>query len=164
MTAIDMIREGFYVWADGSLGENVFSTPIIFAPLFLFGFLTTAMLRSIKVRQGVSDKVPAMISREIPSRSDATKLLALESELAASDAALRRLTDTLSTTFAHLSGGMAVFDADSSLHVFNSAICELFDLDPVWLASRPTISEFISKLREKRLLPERKNFWLGESC
>ena len=29
MTAIDMIREGFYVWADGSLGENVFSTQII---------------------------------------------------------------------------------------------------------------------------------------
>ncbi len=35
MTAIDMIREGFCVWADGLMGENVFSTPIIFAFLFL---------------------------------------------------------------------------------------------------------------------------------
>ncbi len=96
------------------------------------------MLRSIKIRHGVSDKAPAMIPREIPSRSDTTKLLAFESELAASD-------------------------AGSSLHVFNSAICELFDLDPVWLASRPTIYEFIS-CAEKRLLPEGKNFWLGESC
>lgn len=161
MTALDMIREGFSVWADSSLGENMYSTPIIFTLLFLFGFLATAVVKTIRLKRATVADPPGTISdegREIIDDANTARLFELESELAASKDTLKRFTETLSTTFAHLSGGLAIFDADKSLYLFNPALSDLFDLDPVWLAGRPSIADFISKLREKRHLPEKKNF------
>lgn len=79
-------------------------------------------------------------------------------DLVATEQTLKRFMETLSTTFAHLSAGLAVFDADKTLHLFNPALSELLDLDPTWLALRPSISTFLDKLRENRHLPDQKNF------
>lgn len=161
MTALDMIREGFAVWADGVLGENMYTTPIVFTLLFLFGFLATAALRPFRFsRRAVADvSIPLSDEgREIINDANTARLFELETEIAASKDSLKRFTETLSTTFAHLSGGLAVFDVDKSLYLFNPALSDLLDLDPVWLAKRPSIADFISMLREKRHLPEKKNF------
>ena len=69
-----------------------------------------------------------------------------------------RLMETLSTTFAHLPVGLAVFDANGTLNLFNPALCELLGLNPAWLASRPTLAAFLEKLHNNRNLPERRNF------
>ena len=161
MTAIDMIREGFGVWADGALGANIYTTPIIFTLLFLFGFLTTAVLKTVRISRAVVADVPDVLSserREAIDDTHAARLFELESEIATSRDTLTRFTETLSTTFAHLSGGLAIFDADKSLYLFNPALSDLLDLDPAWLVKRPSIADFISMLREKRHLPEKRNF------
>ncbi len=161
MTAIDMIREGFGVWADGALGANIYTTPIVFTLLFLFGFLTTAVLKTVKISRAVVGSAPDVQSsegRETIDNANTARLFELEGEVAASRDTLKRFTETLSTTFAHLSGGLAIFDADKSLYLFNPALSDLLDLDPVWLAKRPSIADFISMLREKRHLPEKRNF------
>ena len=161
MTAVDMIREGFGAWADRALGPEIYTTPIVFTLLFLFGFLTAAILKSFKMPKPSARDIPAPLSvegRKIIDDANTARLFELEAEVAASKEALKRFTETLSTTFAHLSGGLAIFDADKSLFLFNPALSELLDLDPVWLAKRPSIADFIGMLREKRHLPEKKNF------
>lgn len=78
--------------------------------------------------------------------------------LLATEATLKRFMETLSTTFAHLSAGLAIFNADKTLHLFNPALSDMLGLDPTWLAMRPSITSFLDKLRENRHLPDQKNF------
>lgn len=161
MTALELIREGFRVWANETSRFDVGATPIIFALLFLLGFLATAIHKTFKVPQAIVVDTSATVSaegREVIDDANTARLFELESELAASKEALKRFTETLSTTFANMPGGLAIFDADKSLYLFNPALSILLDLDPVWLARRPSISDFISMLREKRHLPEKRNF------
>lgn len=79
-------------------------------------------------------------------------------DLIMAENSLKRLMETLSTTFAHLPVGLVIFDTDKSLAQFNPAISTLLDLDPTWLAMRPSMSAFLEMLRENRHLPEQKNF------
>ena len=160
MTAMDMIREGFGTWADGALGPNIYTTLTVSTLLFLFGFLVTAVLNTVRTPRSVVVETPAAQPSEGLELDEVntTRLFELESEVAASKDTLNRLTEALSTTFAHLSGGLAIFDADKSLYLFNPALSDLLDLDPAWLAKRPSIADFISMLREKRHLPEKRNF------
>ena len=79
-------------------------------------------------------------------------------DLVKAENSLRRLMETLSTTFAHLPVGLVIFDADKTLAQFNPAISALLGLDPTWLAMRPSMSTFLEMLRENRHLPEQKNF------
>ncbi|MEP5757964.1 MAG: PAS-domain containing protein [Litoreibacter sp.] len=70
----------------------------------------------------------------------------------------RNFLQTLTQTFSYLSTGLAVFDKNRQLIVFNPSLTDLTSLEPHWLASRPTLYDFINQLRENRVLPERKNF------
>lgn len=161
MTALDLIREGFGVWADGSSANYFRATPIMFALLFLFGFLATGIIRTFKIPRAIVADTSDLLSdegREIIDDANTARLFELESELSASKDALSRFTETLSTTFANMSDGLAIFDEDKSLFLFNPALSDQLDLDPVWLARRPSISDFIGMLRENRHLPEKRNF------
>lgn len=71
---------------------------------------------------------------------------------------LKRFMATLSTTFAHLTVGIAVFNDDNTLHLFNPALTNLLNLDPTWLAMRPGMASFFDNLRENRHIPDRKNY------
>ncbi|MDA8746610.1 PAS-domain containing protein [Litoreibacter sp.] len=72
--------------------------------------------------------------------------------------ALRNFMQTLTQTFAALPIGLAVFDRNRQLQLFNPALTELTTLEPEWLAARPTLYDVINRIREKRMLPERKDF------
>ncbi|MEE9453316.1 MAG: PAS-domain containing protein [Paracoccaceae bacterium] len=78
--------------------------------------------------------------------------------LAEAETAMKRLMETLSTTFAHLPVGLAVFDADNTVKLFNPALSALLNLDPTWLAMRPTMASVLEKLRDNQHLPEQLNF------
>lgn len=161
MTAFELIREGYGVWAEGALTHDYRAAPVVFALLFLLGFLATSILRTLRIPRAIVADTSFSLSdvdRGIIDNANTARLFELESELAASKDSLNRFTETLSTTFANMSDGLAIFDADKSLYLFNPALSELLDLDPVWLARRPSISDFISRLREKRHLPEKRNF------
>lgn len=74
------------------------------------------------------------------------------------EAALKRFVETLTETFAHLPIGLAVFDKNRRLGLFNPAITEILKLDPAWLAGRPTLRDFLERLRENRQMPDQKDF------
>ena len=71
---------------------------------------------------------------------------------------LRSFVQTLTQTFAALPIGLAIFDRSRSLVMFNPALMDLTNLEPEWLTARPTLYDFLNQLREKRMLPERRNF------
>lgn len=71
---------------------------------------------------------------------------------------LRNFVQTLTQTFAHLPIGLAIFDRGRQLALFNPALMDLTSLEPDWLTTRPTLSAFLDRLREKRHIPEPKNY------
>ncbi|WP_424932267.1 PAS-domain containing protein [Amaricoccus macauensis] len=79
-------------------------------------------------------------------------------ELVAAEASLRRFVETLTETFAHLPIGLAVFDKNRRLGLFNPALTELVKIDAVWLAGRPSLRDFLERLRETRQMPDQKDF------
>lgn len=75
-----------------------------------------------------------------------------------SEVARRETLQTLTRTFACLPIGLAMFDAERRLQVFNPALIDLTGLEPLFLAARPSFEQVLFALREKRMLPEPKDF------
>jgi PAS domain-containing protein len=72
--------------------------------------------------------------------------------------ALRNFVQTLTKTFAHLPIGLAIFDRNRQLALFNPALADLTTLEPTWLTARPTLTAFLDCLRENLHVPEPKNY------
>lgn len=72
--------------------------------------------------------------------------------------AQRDFVQTLAKTFAHLSIGLAIFNRDRQLALFNPALTDLTGLSASFLSPRPTIDSFFDALRENRRMPEPKNY------
>lgn len=77
---------------------------------------------------------------------------------------LRGFVQTLTKTFAHLSVGLAVFDRNRQLAVFNPALADLTGLSPEFLSSRPSLMRVLDAMRERQTLPEPKDYkrWRAE--
>ncbi len=71
---------------------------------------------------------------------------------------LRDFMNTLTKTFAHLTIGLAIFDRSRHLALFNPALTDLTQLPVDFLASRPTLFGFLDRLREKKMIPEPKDY------
>ena len=74
------------------------------------------------------------------------------------DEARRGFIQTLSKTFAQLSTGLAIFDTDRRLVLFNPALMDQFGLSAAFLSGEPTLTAFFDKLRESRMIPEPKSY------
>ena len=74
------------------------------------------------------------------------------------EVAQRDFVQTLAKTFAHLSIGLAIFNRDRQLVMFNPALTDLTGLSISFLSPRPTIDSFFDALRENRRMPEPKNY------
>lgn len=72
--------------------------------------------------------------------------------------AQRDFVQTLAKTFAHLSIGLAIFNRDRQLALFNPALTDLTGLSISFLSPRPTLDSFFDALRENRRMPEPKNY------
>lgn len=70
----------------------------------------------------------------------------------------RSYVQTLVKTFAQLSIGLAIFDRERRLMIFNPALMDLTGIRPEFLASRPGIHTFLDRMREARMIPEPKNY------
>lgn len=71
---------------------------------------------------------------------------------------LRAFMQTLTKTFAHLSTGLAIFDQDRKLVLFNPALLDLTGLSPDLLTMRPTLPSFFDALREGSMIPEPRDY------
>ena len=70
----------------------------------------------------------------------------------------RSFLQTLTRIFAHLPIGLAVFDRDHRLVLFNPALIDLTGLQAEFLSARPNVMSVFDSLREGRMMPEPKNY------
>jgi PAS domain-containing protein len=76
----------------------------------------------------------------------------------AAEIAQRKFVQTLTKTFAQLSIGLAIFDRNRQLALFNPALIDLTALPADFLSARPNLLTFFDKLRENRMMPEPKDY------
>ncbi|WP_298851437.1 PAS-domain containing protein [uncultured Ruegeria sp.] len=70
----------------------------------------------------------------------------------------RKFVQTMTKTFAQLSIGLAIFDRNRQLALFNPALIDLTTLPPDFLSCRPGLSSFFDRLRDQHMMPEPKNY------
>ncbi|QUJ76162.1 PAS-domain containing protein [Sulfitobacter albidus] len=81
-----------------------------------------------------------------------------ETRVVTAEEARRDFVQTLSKTFAHLPTGLAIFNRSRRLMLFNPALADLTGLPIEFLGPRPTIDTFFDTLRERRQMPEPKDY------
>ncbi|MDO5603792.1 MAG: PAS-domain containing protein [Paracoccus sp. (in: a-proteobacteria)] len=71
---------------------------------------------------------------------------------------LREFLQTLTKTFADLPIGLAIFDRERQLQLFNPALIDLTGLSASFLTCRPSLFSFLDQLRELRMVPEPRDY------
>jgi PAS domain-containing protein len=74
------------------------------------------------------------------------------------ETALRDFMQTLAKTFAHLPIGLAIFDKQRNLQLFNPAMLDLTGLAPDFLSLRPSLAGVLDAMRDKNMIPEPKDY------
>ena len=72
--------------------------------------------------------------------------------------ALREFRQTLTRSFAQMPFGIAVFDRQRLLQMFNPALVDMTGLDPGFLSAQPSLAAVLDRLRDERILPEPRNY------
>ena len=70
----------------------------------------------------------------------------------------RDFVQTLTKTFAYLTIGLAVFDKNRKLALFNPALVDLTSLGAEFLSAQPQLMAFFDKLRDRRVMPEPRSY------
>ncbi len=65
---------------------------------------------------------------------------------------------TLTKTFAYLTTGLAVFDRNRKLALFNPALMDLTSLPAGFLSGQPDLMAFFDNLRDRRVMPEPRSY------
>ncbi|SMC12079.1 Sensor protein DivL [Roseovarius aestuarii] len=76
------------------------------------------------------------------------------------EAAQREFVQTLTKTFANLTTGLAIFDRNQQLALFNPALVDLTALPAEFLSGRPSLMSFFDNLRDRQVMPEPKSYSL----
>lgn len=74
------------------------------------------------------------------------------------ETSLNEFVTTLTKTFATLPIGLAIFDRNRELALFNPALMDLTMLPVDLLCARPSLATFLDRLREQRMMPEPKDY------
>lgn len=72
--------------------------------------------------------------------------------------ALRDFMLTLTKTFAHLHVGLAIFDNQRQLVLFNPALMDLTGLPADFLSMRPSLLSVLDGMRDRNMIPEPKDY------
>ncbi|ESQ86750.1 histidine kinase [Asticcacaulis sp. AC460] len=72
--------------------------------------------------------------------------------------ALKRHAKAHDETLDSLEDAVAIFGPERQLTFHNRAFEKLWELEPAWLAERPTHAEWLDRLRQKRRLPETSDY------
>ncbi|PJI85891.1 PAS domain-containing protein [Yoonia maricola] len=79
-------------------------------------------------------------------------------EIVRADSARSEFVKTLGKTFGELSIGLAIFDKNRQVKMFNPAFSDMSGLPFDFLGASPTIDTVLDRLREIRMMPEPKNY------
>ena len=97
-------------------------------------------------------EIPLAESGELAGfAGDLTEAESLRGELA-------RHTAAHAAVLENIAAAIAIYGPDMRLAFFNAAFAQLWQLEPDWLASSPTMDEILERLREKRRIPEHADF------
>ena len=127
-------------------------------------FKTSGDILSEKGIERVSVQLPDQINKDwydvtAVRSGDITIYHALNvNAVVKSEIAQRNFVQTLAKTFAQLSIGLAIFDRNGQLALFNPALIDLTALPADFLSGRPTLISFFDRIRENRRMPEPKNY------
>jgi len=80
------------------------------------------------------------------------------SNIIAAEQGRQKFIQTLTKTFAQLNAGLAIFDRDRRLVLFNPAFLELTTLSADFLTQRPSVGAVLDRLRDLQMLPEPKDY------
>jgi len=72
--------------------------------------------------------------------------------------AMHDFMQTLTKTFAHLHVGLAIFDHQRQLHLFNPALLDLTGLPVDFLSLRPSLLSVLDAMRDRNMIPEPKDY------
>lgn len=78
--------------------------------------------------------------------------------LVQAETSLQSFMQTLARTFAHLPTGLAIFDQQRRLALYNPALVDLTSLPPEFLSGRPQLPVVLDALRERNMLPEPRDW------
>jgi PAS domain-containing protein len=112
----------------------------------------------VKVKSAASDAPEWFNVTRCPLPCGAIYHATSLSELIKAEEAQHDFVQTLAKTFAHLSIGLAIFNRDRQLALFNPALIDLTGLSVTFLSPRPTIDSFFDAMRENRRMAEPKNY------
>jgi PAS domain-containing protein len=86
-------------------------------------------------------------------------------EIVRAQQAQKNFVQTLTKTFATLSIGLAIFDRNRQLMLFNPALIDLTALTADFLSARPNLLTAFDKLWDNQIMPETKICALeGKAC
>jgi PAS domain-containing protein len=71
---------------------------------------------------------------------------------------LQDFKQTLTNTFAELTTGLAVFDHNRKLQLFNPALAKLIEIPVELLLKRPALFSILDAMRDRNMLPEPKDY------
>ncbi|MDD8023553.1 MAG: PAS-domain containing protein [Paracoccaceae bacterium] len=108
--------------------------------------------------EGGDDKPAWFDCHSFPLESGALHFALPADATVRAEKALRDFVQTLTKTFADLPIGLAIFDRQRQLQLFNPALIDLLQLGPEFLSGRPTLYAFLDRLRETRMMPEPKDY------
>lgn len=74
------------------------------------------------------------------------------------ETALRDIVQNLTRAFSHVPVGIAVFDPQRRLNMFNPALMDLTGLPAELLSSRPTLIAMLDAMRDRNRLPEPRDY------
>lgn len=93
------------------------------------------------------------------SGNDERLVFALPADAAVNaEEALRDFMQTLTKTFAQLPTGLAIFDRQRQLQLFNPALMDLTGLPADFLSMRPSLLSVLDALRDRNMIPEPKDY------
>lgn len=156
--AVTWANRGYLLLSDALEDEDGLTWPLpaLFETLPLMAEGTAANRRLKLVREGHK---PAWFECHSIATAGATLNFAMPADAAVgAETSLREFVQTLTKTFAHLPIGLAIFDRQRRLQLFNPALIDLTALGADFLTGRPTLFAFLDRLRETRMMPEPKDY------
>ena len=126
----------------------------------LIHFATSSNIHVERVKFGVeTNKPPHWFDMNKFSLPKSSVQYALDvTEIVRAQQAQKNFVQTLTKTFATLSIGLAIFDRNRQLMLFNPALIDLTTLPADFLSARPNLLTVFDKLRDNQIMPEPKNY------
>lgn len=152
---------GQILWANTAyvnlVMENTEQNTILTWPLPVLFAREPGVTRLQLTPEGYDPRWFDLVDYEMGNDQKMTYALPVD-EMIKAEKTLKDFTQTMTRTFAQLPTGIAIFDANRVLQIFNPALSDLTGLAVSFLVARPTMAMFLDALRERNMIPEPRDY------